>query len=302
MKRIVSVSLGSSKRNHRVDVELLREKLVIERIGTDGDFNRAREMLKELDGKVDAIGLGGIDLYLYTGKKRFVIRDALKLKNAVKHTPLVDGSGLKDSLEREAIKYLANEAGLTLANKTVLMVSGVDRYGMAEALYEQECDIIFGDLVFGLGIYWPVRSMSVFRFLGTYIFLPIVTRLPFKLIYPTGSNQEKEPQEKYVKLYRKSDIVAGDFHFIRKYMPKDMAGKWIITNTTTEQDVADLKSRGVELLITTTPAFNGRSFGTNVLEAAFLALMDKKWEETTPQDYLDLLKRLDYKPRIEKLN
>jgi len=301
LKRIVSASLGSSKRNHKVEVELLGEKFSIERIGTDGDFNRTIDMLKELDGKVEAIGLGGIDLYLYAGGKRFVIRDAQKLKSAVKRTPVVDGSGLKNSLERETVRYLAEEAGLPIAEKSVLMVSGVDRFGMAETLHELGCKITFGDLIFGLGLYWPIRSMATFR-LVAYTLLPIVTKMPFKLIYPTGSKQNEEPQEKYVKLYRGADIIAGDYLLIRKYMPKDMKGKWILTNTTTEQDVADLKERGAELLITTTPVFNGRSFGTNVLEATLLALLGKKWEEVTPQDYLDLLKKLDYKPRIEKLN
>jgi len=35
MKRVVSVSLGSSKRNHSVITEILGETFLIERIGTD---------------------------------------------------------------------------------------------------------------------------------------------------------------------------------------------------------------------------------------------------------------------------
>lgn len=301
MKRIVSASLGSSKRNHRVKVKLLDEEFSIERVGTDGDIDGAMKMLKGLDGNVDAIGLGGIDLYLYAGGKRYVIRDAQKLKNVVKKTPVVDGSGLKDTLERETIRYLVKEANLPIADKSVLMVSAVDRFGMAEALHELGCRMIFGDLIFGLNLPVPIRTMRSFTLLAKMI-LPVVTKGPFKILYPTGSKQEKESDDKYARFYQESDIVAGDYLFIRKYMPRDMKGKWILTNTTTEQDVADLKERGVELLITTTPVFNGRSFGTNVLEAALLALLGKKWEEVTPQDYLDLLKRLDYKPRIEKLN
>lgn len=34
MKQVVSVSLGSSKRDHKVEAEFLGEKFVIERIGT----------------------------------------------------------------------------------------------------------------------------------------------------------------------------------------------------------------------------------------------------------------------------
>ncbi|MDI6815683.1 MAG: quinate 5-dehydrogenase [Actinomycetota bacterium] len=301
MKRVVSASLGSSKRNHRVEVELLGQQMTIERIGTDGDMKKTMEVLRELDGKADAIGLGGIDLYLFADGRRYVIRDAQKLKNVVKETPVVDGSGLKDTLERETVRYLVEDAGLSFSDKTVLMVSAVDRFGMAQAINSQGSRMIFGDLIFGLNIPFPIRTMDNFTRIAKMV-LPVVTRMPFKLLYPTGSKQEQESNEKYARFYEEADIIAGDYLFIRKYMPASLKGKWILTNTTTADDVADLKRRGVELLITTTPVFNGRSFGTNVLEAVFLALLGKEWEEVEAQDYLELLKRLDFKPRIERLN
>lgn len=62
MKRAVSVSIGSSKRDKTVELELLGEKIRIERIGTDGDMEAAAQLFKELDGKVDAFGVGGADL------------------------------------------------------------------------------------------------------------------------------------------------------------------------------------------------------------------------------------------------
>jgi len=74
----------------------------------------------------------------------------------------------------------------------------------------------------------------------------------------------------------------------------------VITNTVTASDVADMKRRGIALLVTTTPEFNGRSFGTNVMEATCVALLDKPADEVTPQDYYDILKRLGFKPRLER--
>ena len=65
MPEIVSVSLGSSKRDHSVEIEMLGQSFKVSRRGVDGDFVKAESLLKELDGEVDAIGLGGIDIYLY---------------------------------------------------------------------------------------------------------------------------------------------------------------------------------------------------------------------------------------------
>ena len=62
MKRAVSISIGSSKRDKAVEVTLLGEKVSIERIGTDGDMEAAALKYKELDGAVDAFGVGGADL------------------------------------------------------------------------------------------------------------------------------------------------------------------------------------------------------------------------------------------------
>lgn len=300
MKKVVSVSLGSSKRDHKVKVELLGEEFEIARVGTDGDFEKAIKLLKNYDGKVAAIGLGGIDIYLYGANRRYVIRDSLKLLQAVKKTPVVDGSGLKNTLERKAIEHLI-EKGFQLRGKKVLMVSAVDRFGMAESLYRAGCEITYGDLIFGLNLPFPIRSFQTFQVLTT-VLLPIVTRMPFQILYPTGEKQEKEPDPRYAKYYQEADIIAGDFLFIRKYMPSEIKGKWIITNTVTAKDIEDLKARGVEYLITTTPRFEGRSFGTNVMEALFVAILGKKPGEVSERDYLELIEKLNFEPTIDKLN
>jgi hypothetical protein len=69
MKHAVSISLGSSKRDKTVEVELLGELVRIERIGTDGDMEKAAQVSKDLDGEVDAFGVGGADLGVLVDKK-----------------------------------------------------------------------------------------------------------------------------------------------------------------------------------------------------------------------------------------
>lgn len=300
MKRVVSVSLGSSRRNHRVQVELAGESFEISRQGTDGDFKKAISLIKELDGKVDAIGLGGIDVYIYAGAKRYAFADGLKLMRAAKTTPVVDGSGLKNTLERETVRYLLRETNLIKPDTRVLMVSAVDRFGMAEAFSEAGCDMTFGDLIFAAGIPYPIKSVQKLESLGRKL-LPVICRLPFSMLYPTGKKQDKQNEsraKKFASYYYDADIIAGDFHYIKKYFPPRLDGKVIVTNTTTRDDVRFLKDRGVSTLITTTPVLNGRSFGTNVMEGVLVALAGKPWEEITAGEYKELLNKLDFKPQI----
>ncbi len=299
MKRIISVSLGSSKRDHKVEAEFLGEKFIIERIGTDGDMNRAIQMIRELDGKVDAFGMGGIDLYLVAGKRRWMIREAKKIAAAARLTPIVDGSGLKNTLERKVVPYLQKELGWSLAGKCALMVSAVDRFGLAEALTEAGCRMTFGDLIFALGIPIPLHNLKTLEMLARLL-LPILSQLPFKYLYPTGAKQE-EVTAKYERYYLDADIIAGDFHFIRRYMPPKLPGKIVITNTVTRDDVELLRERGAAVLVTTTPEFGGRSFGTNVLEGVLISLLGKTTAEVAPEDYSALLDRIGFKPRVEYL-
>jgi hypothetical protein len=298
VKSVVSISLGSSKRNHAVDVNILGQECRVERIGTDGDMPKMMEMISDLDGKVDAFGLGGMDLYVFAGNKRYTLREAKKVAKAAKVTPILDGSGLKNTLERKVIYYLKQKTDLLAGSAPVLMMSGVDRFGMAEALDAVGCRLIFGDLIFTIGIPIPMYSLKALENVAR-ILAPIVCQLPLSMIYPTGKKQE-ENKPKAPELFKQADIVAGDFHFIRRYMPLDMQGKTIITNTTTKEDVVLLKERGVKTLVTTTPELDGRSFGTNVMEALLVSLSGKG-RELGAKEYEELLDAISFTPRITHL-
>ncbi|MDQ6766644.1 MAG: quinate 5-dehydrogenase [Candidatus Eremiobacteraeota bacterium] len=300
MKRVVSVSLGSSTRDHRVEVEWLGERLDIRRIGFDGSLDRAIEALHELDGTVDAIGLGGIDVYLYAGKHRYALRDGQRMLDAVKKTPVVDGSGLKNTLERETITYLQSQGIIDFQGLPVLMVSALDRFGMAQALVQAGADVTFGDFIFALGIDKPVKTLPEFEALAEK-YLPDACKLPFQFFYPTGKKQEKPPEPKFPQYYERARLIAGDFHFIRQHMPDDLSGKTIITNTVTAHNVDELRDRRLARLVTTTPNLDGRSFGTNVMEAALLAILGKRWEDVSEADYRALLTRLNFRPHVHDL-
>ncbi|GAC1413195.1 MAG: hypothetical protein NVSMB64_23420 [Candidatus Velthaea sp.] len=297
MKKIVSVSLGSSSRDHHAEVELLGEHFDISRIGMDGSLDNAIAKIKALDGKVDAIGLGGIDVYLYAGKDRYALRDGLRLLEAAKQTPVVDGSGLKNTLEREAIGFLGREAGIDFKGKRILMVSALDRFGMAQALVAAGAEVVFGDFIFALDLDKPVRGLDEFEQMAKK-YLPDACKLPFQFFYPTGKKQDRPPQPKYPEYYDDAQVIAGDFHFMRQFMPDRLDGKMVITNTLTARDIEELRTRGVTTLITTTPDFAGRSFGTNVVEAALIALLGKRWSDVTEGDYARILGALRLRPRI----
>jgi len=301
MKRAVSISIGSSKRNKAVEVTLLGEKVSIERIGTDGDMEAAALKYKELDGVADAFGVGGADLGAMADGKWYPFYSVQPMVRFVKKTPLVDGGGLKNTLENRAPKFLEQKIGdyINARGRKVLVPVGVDRWGLSKSFVDAGYEMVFGDLMFGLEIPIAIHKLSHLKTLAALL-MPIAGRLPFSWIYPTGEKQEKRTP-KWGKYYAWATIIAGDCHYIKRFMPDDMQGKVVVTNTTTPEDVELFRSVGVKYLVTTTPVMEGRSFGTNMMEAALVAVSGKgralTWSELT-----EMLDKLGFEPQLQELN
>jgi hypothetical protein len=55
MKKVLSVSLGSSTRDHMAEAEFMGQRFCLSRQGTDSDFDRCLQMYRENDGVVVAL-------------------------------------------------------------------------------------------------------------------------------------------------------------------------------------------------------------------------------------------------------
>jgi len=300
LKRIVSISLGSSKRDKSSRVSVLGEEFLVERIGVDGDLRRFEEMFARLDGEADALGVGGADLYLWIDDRRYTFRQIQRLVSGAKRTPVVDGSGLKNTLERRLIHHLNEHEVVPFAQSRVLLTMAVDRFGMAKALTEVCPNVVFGDAMFGIGVPLRIRSYGALRMIGKAL-LPIITRLPFQWFYPTGDKQD-ERKPKFEWAFREANVICGDWHYIRRHCPEDLGGKTVITNTVRTNDIEFLSRAGAKMVITSTPKMDGESFGTNVMEGVLVALLGKRPEELTAENYNSVLDRIGWQPNIYELS
>ncbi len=301
MKRAVSISIGSSKRNKAVEVTLLGEKVSIERIGTDGDMEAAALKYKELDGTVDAFGVGGGDLGLMVDEKWYPLYSVLPMVRFIKKTPVVDGTGLKITLERKSAEFLDQHVKdyIDQRGRKAFIMTGADRWGMTRSFLDNGYECVFGDLMFSLGIPIPLRTDKQLKLMAA-LFMPLAGRLPFEWVYPTGEKQE-ERKPKHTDLFQWATVIAGDCHYIKRYMPDDMRGKIVVTNTTTSEDVELFRKCGVKYLLTTTPVLEGRSFGTNMMEAALIAVSGKG-RALTRAEYTEMIDKLGFQPSLQELN
>ena len=299
-KHILSISLGSTSRDHETTVTWLGQRLRLQRRAAS--FGEARRLFREMDGVVDVFGIGGTDLYLTGPSERFKLPQAWRLVDGVTKTPFVDGTGVKNILEPRVIRLLDERKIFPMAGRRVFMVCGMDRFGMAQALVEAGGKITCGDLMLTLKIDEPITDLATLEDRARTL-MPEIAKMPLGTLYRIGTKQDEPPDVAYARYFDEADIIAGDFHFIKGFAPLDLAGKVIITNTVTAADVADLRRRGVSTLVTTTPECDGRSFGTNVIEAALVALLDRPFDQIVPEhDYPPLIERLDLQPRVLYFN
>jgi hypothetical protein len=217
----------------------------------------------------------------------------------VKKTPLVDGVGLKNTLENRIAPFLESKIGGFIREKKAFITVGVDRWGMSKSFLDSGYACTFGDLMFALGIPIPLHSEKSLKTLAA-ILMPVAGHLPFEWVYPTGEKQEKRTP-RWENYYQAASVIAGDCHYVKRYMPYHLQGKVIATNTTTPSDVEAFRQAGVKYLVTSTPVLEGRSFGTNMMEAALVALAGKG-RSLTRDELNQLLDQIGLEPQLQELN
>ncbi len=300
MKKAVSVSLGSPKRDKKVQVELNGVQIEVERCGTGGDPQAARRLFSELDGKVDALSVGGVDLYVHLDGRDYPIRAARKLIKDVHSTPVVDGRMLKYALEGPLFERAAPLLGDRIPHfKRAFIPFGTDRIGLIGAVSAVADEVLIGDLMFMFGVPYPVHGLAQFKRLARLL-LPLAGYLPIALLFPPGAKDEAV-HPKYEDIWRSADLIAGDMHYIRKYSPEDLTGKFVITNTTTPQNIDLLRQRGVCQVLTSTPIYDGRSFGVNMMEGVLTAYAGLG-RPLSIRELSALIDELDLRPTLQILN
>jgi predicted amino acid dehydrogenase len=276
MKRIVSISLGSAARDYQFTTTILGRTVEVERIGTNGDTVRAAELVRSFDGRVDAIGLGGLTPVFRVGRARYPHPEALHIAAQARRTPVVDGGVVKGTLERWAVAQAARKVPGLFRYKRILLTSGIERYQLANAIGQYDGELRFADPIVHIGLpFLPVPRTLEQLELYAATTLPITALLPYRVLHPVANGQEgHDPRAE--ALFQWANVIAGDFAYIRRFAPASLAGKAIITDDPSPTEIEDLRLRGVTTLVTMTPPISeARPFvAADVLEAIVAAIQE----------------------------
>ncbi len=287
MLSVVSVSLGDPARDHEAVVRVGGERFRIRRIGTGGDAAKAAAVIRAVDGRVHAIGLGGVDLALRLGDRKWVLPLGRQLASQARRTPAVDGAGWKAAVEPVAAAALP-AAGFPLAGRTVLVSSVLDRYWLARAVEAAGCRVLVGDAYFALGLPVVFGSLALFS-AAARLLLPLLRLLPLSWLYPL---RETPPARRRGRaaVFRGADVVAGDTPLLLRRLPADLGRRDVIASTLTASDVAFLHDRGACRIATLAPPLGGRWFAANVWDAMAVAAFGCTPDAMRPEDYITFWK------------
>ncbi len=264
-----------------------QKTIFLERRGCNGRIDLAAKLLKELDGQVDALGLGGANKFYHLGNRSYPFPVGQYLTRLVKKTPIVDGSGWKACIEPYAVKKI----NFLSSGSKALVVSVLDRFWLAESLQSAGLTVMAGDACLGLKLRLLI-PLPIFTKLA-YLTMPVLSRLPLTYLYPLGSGGKIKYQP---SLHPKIKIIAGDWRFIRHHLIHSVADRVIITSGVGPADQKLLIRSGAKGLILTTPMLAaGVSPAANAMEAVLVALGVRQ------PHYLGLARKFGWLPRIQPL-
>ncbi|XSG74765.1 serine carboxypeptidase [Herpetosiphon llansteffanensis] len=298
MKEVVCITLGRSRRDFSFTTTLLGEEIRVRRIGADGDVERVKQLIREHDGKVDAIALGGVIANFRVGKASYQHNQAYTIVNQARVTPTADGVLLKSTLERWTVAQAVSREPGRFNYRRVLVFSGIERYSLAESLSNHNVDLRFADPKVHYGLPFTLSSLSQLERYAKFA-MPDLAKKPYRRIHPIGKGATHD--SRLEKDCAWADVLAGDFAFIRRYAPQDLRGRTILTDDPSPAEIEDLRQRGAHTLITLTPKISEEHpfVSADVLEAMILAVTGKR--ELDEATVLQITADANWEPHIQRL-
>ncbi len=304
MKTIVNITLASGKEDYDFTTRFMGQDFRIQRFGTDGDVDKAADLLQEWDTRADAIGMGYIQFPFTIGPKKLVEKQTKKLYELGRtlKTPFTTGDSIRMVSHEWCIRHLQYKFGNNYFNNSrVLILSGMINSTIAKAITEYTSNVKFCD---------PILEHGIPKFLNSFNDLELYAKgihgvlqwVPSKQFSNYAMPLRTFNEHIIRQAIQQASIVVIPFYEFYKYAGqlglKELSGKIVITSTAYEDRVKFLANRGVDVIIDTTPKILQRVVGVSVLEALILAALEKTPDTLTSDDILEVISGLRMDPRV----
>ncbi len=294
-KQVVTVTLGSSKRDFSFETEFLGHPFQVRRLGADGDTNKAWDLMRRHQAKADAIGLGEVGDHHHVGQDTVTNRETQRLLKVVTRVPVTTGARLRRLLQVRAVRYVQNHLGNYFNNNLVLFLSGIRNYDMAVALSDYTPNLKFADALAQTGapkMLTSLRQLELYARGSDWV----LSGKPGELLESALSGLKSKLM---VREVAKAHVVVGTMAELKAVgRPGNLAGKTIITSAVDDEAFAFFKDCEANLVIDVSPQLFEHVVGINVIEAMILATLRKAHEVVSDDDLAEIIDELDIRPRL----
>jgi predicted amino acid dehydrogenase len=293
---IVNVSLTGSERDYDEHVTFLQHDFRIVRVGTNGDVASAEELVRKWAEESVAIAVTGIRearaAGLYDGELEAIER----VRRATTAVPVTNGHALRDVLQEWAIRHVQTEMPGFFNNARIVVLGGVNHDRTTRILREFTPNLEFADPLLRLDL--PARlDSNPFLGLAANVGMWPIRRLPGQvqsLIKAPGSRISNAMARKAA---RDCDVVVATYDELTGFGLEDLAGKTVVTSAISDDRLAELASRGVDMVLDATPQPFHVTVVAALLEAMMLATVSGSGSLTN-DDLLDMIVSAGLEPRV----
>ena len=293
-KKVVTVTLGSSKQDFSFETDFLGHHFSVQRLGADDDTGKAWELMRRNQATADAIGLGEIGDHFQVGLSTVVNTETKRLLNVVTRVPVTTGATLRRLLQVRAVRHVQKELGNYFNNNLVLFLSGMRNYEMAVALSDYTPNLSFADALFQTGAPAMLSSLEQLE-----LFAKGSGMIPTRPRAMLESYLSGFKSMMVSSAVAKSHVIVGTFAELKAVgNAANLGGKTLITSAVDDERLAFFTKCKVNLVIDVSPKLFDHVVGVNTIEAMVLAALGKKADEVSDDEYTEILDELHVKPRL----
>jgi predicted amino acid dehydrogenase len=297
MKKVVSISLGSNELDYNFKTSFLGQKLQVSRLGTNRDTRAAGKLLRESQGKADALGLGMVPDHYSVGTSYFPQRITRKLEKQAGNTPVTTGARLREIVQEWSLRSAQEDLSGFFTNAKVLFLSGSTNYRMAAVMAEYTQNLAFADPVLQFGapnLLHSLRALELYA-AGSN---PILSYTGGKAILPSITPGRYLNRVILKKAIQDADVIVATYDQLQRHTSRELTDKTVLTSTISPERLAVLREKGVRLAVDCSIQLFDQTVGLNVVEAMIIAALEKEPDDILHDDYLEIFTDLDLKPRI----
>lgn len=301
---VVNVSLMGPEWDHDTTVSFLGTRFRIVRRGTAGDVAAACDLVREWAPRAAAIAVTGFREAEVTGLYTGNLRARRRVMAEAGGTPVTDGTQLSEVLQEWAVRRVGTEMPGYFTNARTVVLGGRHHDRAVRTLREHTDNVQHVDPLRLLGLpdphTNPVLGLAADTVGGaTGIALRLV---PDAVIARLTSPGRLITQPLVRRAARDCDVVVATYDELTGFGLETLAGKTLISSAISPERLADLGSRGVDLVVDVTPQpFEDVTVNAATLEALMIASVHRG-STLTHDDLLDMIVAAELEPRLLRPN